>query len=184
MQNPSRWTFVVLTQTDAKKRRYVDLEMLPEEFAAVGHVTAQWAYLEHLMRGHIVGLVKHFGGKADKAAESDSFRKRHRYWRELVEATAALNAEYGARALDVVERVGDIMGERHLFVHGRVVWKPQKDLPLEFKGAKGRARRVNAERIERTAHKLAIINYDLMMLGGEPVVVHDALPRIPLPPVR
>lgn len=179
-----RYIFVVLTKTDEQRKRYVDLEIMPSELAAIGHITTQWAYLEHLMRGHIAGLVRHFGRDAGPQADNDSFRKRFRYWKNLITELAATNPEYAAKSLAVVERIGEIMGDRHLFTHGRVVWKPITDKPLEFKGTKGRARRVHWQQIREIGHRLAIINYDLLGLSGEVVFVHDALPRIAIPPIH
>jgi hypothetical protein len=168
--------FIVLTRDAGGGKRYIDLEISKPELVAFGHVATQWGFLEHLIKSHTRAMAKRVGQKMPPDAENDSLRRRLRVWAALATEIEKLDPEYGARVLKIAARVREISGERHKLMHGRVVWKPSKTQPLEIV-SRGKSWRVNWERIGETAFKISRINYDLASVGGEQLIVHDALPR-------
>lgn len=148
---------------------YLELELEPEELAAIGHVTAQWAALEHLIWQHTQFLTKFIVSRLPKEANSESFRKRKRAWESLAREVFQDPSDDLSAILSIIERVGSLSNERHKLVHGLVRWSDTDKGRLNIhtnRNPAGIPWNVDVARIEETARKIAVLYYDLMAVHG------------------
>jgi hypothetical protein len=97
---PSRRFLYYMTRGNAAGSPYIDLQLRPAELQAIGHVTAQWALLEFLVRRETRGLARHLGIDTPEDAEAISFRRRRKLWERLARKAFALFDEELRRSLE------------------------------------------------------------------------------------
>ncbi len=106
-----------MTRGNTAGAPYIDLQLRPEELQAIGHVTAQWAFLEFLILRETQGLAEYVGINTPPEAEVSSFRQRRKLWEALSRRALATLAEELRRALDCIDRAGRLANERNRLTH-------------------------------------------------------------------
>jgi hypothetical protein len=169
-----------MTRGNATGAPYVDLQLRPSELQAIGHVIAQWAFLEFLILRDTRGLAKYLKIPLPDDAEAVSFQKRRKVWKQL--ATKALHdlPEELTRTLALIPEIDAAAGERHRLTHDIIEADPQN--PNRLKAYPRSTPRkfgwpLDAGRIEKTARRIARINYGLLSIHKDPKIVRGASGR-------
>ena len=165
---------------------FVDLELDDDELRALGMVAAQWAFLEHTIRDHAKHMATLIGCDLPREITSDSLRKQKQSWEALSRQALADLPEHLSAVLALVERVGNLEGDRNTLIHGVIEWDEKNPNSLNFhskKNPRGGPRRFDVKRIEDFAKKVATLNYDFLAVHGPPEFVFGASLRRPGTPV-
>jgi hypothetical protein len=176
----SRRYLQFLTRGNAEGAPYVDLQLRPIELAAIGHVAAQWAFLEFFILRETRGLVHHLGIITPEDMNAISFRKRRQLWEELTRKALVGFDEELFRALDCIDRTKKLAVERHRLTHDIVEYDPEdenrlKAFPRASLGKFGWP--LNTARIEKTARDIARLNHDILSIHSDLVSVPGASRR-------
>jgi hypothetical protein len=156
------------TYTFEKKLRgpdqewHLSLELTDEEYAALGRVSAQWAFLEHLIHWISERMLNALG-ETHRAMNSDSFRQRNRLFRELSDRLFSGDPNRD-RLMGLIDEAGSLQGERQRLIHGLLDWdhaNPEALLVSTRKNANGRPWRIAVADINRVADKIAVLNAKL-----------------------
>ncbi len=144
--------------------------MVPNEIAdaelwAIGTITVQWAYLEHLLLIDTAQMANK--AKIDKLpldATSLSFKKRLSAWRLLVEETIK-NARNRELRLRLASRIANTESDRHKITHGLWQWFPSNPTRLRtysFRPPFAFAdERFSFDRLLKLGERLGAINFEL-----------------------
>lgn len=153
-----------LTTKNARWR--IELELDPEELQAIGHVNAQWAFLEFHILEYTKLVCEHvLKQPLPKEAESDSLRKRKRTWETVIRTAFKDDDETLGRLLKLVEQVGSLQGDRQKLIHGLIQWdsKDKETLNIYSRdNPRAIPWRVDAKKIEELAIKIATLNSDFL----------------------
>jgi hypothetical protein len=105
---------IVLSLGKGPHRVEADLE--ERELAAIGYVTTQWAFLEHLILESTVALCS--GSKAQIPADATSlaFENRRRAWRQTIEKFATTHEK--EKLLKLMSTAANLEQRRHQIGHG------------------------------------------------------------------
>jgi hypothetical protein len=177
---PYRRRLYLMTRGNTAGAPYVDLQLRPEELQAIGHVTAQWAFLEFFILRETQALAKYIGINTPPEAEVSSFRQRRKLWESLSRRALAPLAEELRRALDCIDRAGRLANDRNLLTHSIIEYdKDNRDrlkaYPPTNPGKFGWS--LNTERIQQIARGIAHLNHDVLSIHSDLVSV-DASQRI------
>jgi hypothetical protein len=137
----------------------VNLELRDEELRAIGHVSAQWAFLESMLRRLTREVAKALREPLPQNIDSDSFRLRNAALRDLVSKMPADSDRDKLQTL--LDRVGSLQGERHRLIHGLVEWDEADRDKLNVRTHKnphGAPWSVTAKDIEAVADKISALN--------------------------
>lgn len=137
----------------------VNLELRDDELRAIGHVSAQWAFLENMLRSLTQAIANALGVSLPPNVDSDSFRARNAALRDLVAKMPADGDRDKLRAL--LDRAGSLQGERQRLIHGLVEWDEADRDKLNVRTHKnphGTPWSVTAEDIEAVADKISALN--------------------------
>ena len=144
----------------------IDIELTPDEYAAIGRVSAQWAFLD----AHIIKfcslVADRLGEPLSKDFTSDSFRKRKRAWAALVAYAFPEGSEERSSMEKIIRSAGDLQGERQTAIHSLFEWDksdPSKLKGYSHKNPGGRARSHSVESLTKIGDKIAELNADFMM---------------------
>lgn len=178
----TRTHFNVRTLPDKDGNRRIDLQLLPEELRAIGHVITQWAFLEFLIRRETLGLVRYLRIPAPDDVDAVSFRKRRELWKELSEKALVGFPEALSRAREAIKRTTELAPERHRLTHDIIEYVPEdrarlKAFPRSSLGKVGWP--LDAAKIERIAQDIGRLNFQVLSIHNAPVILPDASPRIP-----
>ncbi len=138
-------------------------EFTPCEVAAIGVITIQWAYLEHMLLIRTAQLVNKAGLSMPYDARSGSFSRRLDAWREIIKATVKDNWQR-RRLLSLATRVANIEQDRHKITHGLWQWYPTKPTKLRvysFRLPHTFDDNFDHERLARLADRIGEINFEL-----------------------
>jgi hypothetical protein len=179
---PTRKHFTVRTLPDKSGGRRVDLQLLPEELRAIGHVTTQWAFLEFLIRRETLGLARYLRIPPPEDVDAVSFRKRRELWKDLSEKALKQLPEELSRSREAIRKTSELAPERHRLTHDIIEYVPEdrgqiKAFPRSSLGKVGWP--LNAMKIERIAQAIALLSFQIMSIHRDPVILPDASPRIP-----
>jgi hypothetical protein len=147
---------------------------------AIGHVTTQWAFLEFLILRESRSLARYIGIKPPEDIEVVSFRRRRKAWELLARDALANDPDTLRQALGIIEEVANLAEERHRLTHDMIEYDlADQDRLKAFPRATPQkfGWPLTATRIEKTAHKIAVINYALLSLHREPESVPGASRR-------
>lgn len=144
------------------------IELTDDEMAAIGRITVQWAFLEHLLLLRTADAAQMAGLKIPLDAASAAFTKRLRAWRLLVEETVADLPEK-TRDLKLVSQIANAEGDRHKITHG--LWDWDDDNPEVLRASSFRPRfqfekKLDLKALTKLADKIAEINYRLYLPEG------------------
>lgn len=141
-----------------------------EEFRAIGHVAAQWAYLETQIDYVIDVLINQPDTKRDGFKLEQSFRRRMATFRKAARIVLKKRPDELAELLDIAEKVSSLRSLRDNIIHGH--WKLHRKKgtgPLETglrvfnrgKELKVRESPFSAEKAEDVAAKISTENLRL-----------------------
>jgi hypothetical protein len=156
-----------LSLVDNRHRVEPDLE--EEELAAIGYVTAQWAYLEHRILASTLALSHQSGAAPPKDAANLSFERRLAAWRETIERFVTDKKEK-TRLLKLVSKAANLSTSRHKLAHGLWTWDytdPRKLTAFSFRPTVGFEADFNAEGIRLLGQRIGKLNFELAFPGGK-----------------
>ncbi len=142
-----------------------------EEFKAIGHVAAQWAYLETQIDYVIDVLINQPDTKCDGFKLEQSFKRRMEALREAARSVLKKRPGELAELLDIAEKVSSLRSLRDDIIHGH--WKLHRKMgtgPLETglrvfnrrKKLKVREGPFSADKAEDVAAKISTENLRLI----------------------
>lgn len=166
-------------------RFYIELELDPAELQAIGHVSAQWAFLEfHILEYTKLVCDAVLNQPLPKEAESDSLRKRKRTWETVVNEAYKNEPKLLAQITAIIDRVGSLQGERQRLIHGLIQWddKDREKLNVYTRANPNNVPwKVDAAQIQALARKIATLNADFFNCHNENPDYPDlSQPRQPL----
>jgi hypothetical protein len=121
-------TYVSFSVTGNRHSIITDLE--DEELCAIGRITVQWSYLEHMIFSHSEEMAEFLKIPPPEDMFSLSFKKRLRAWRLLVKAIPD-GAQDKAAYLKVGIKIGNLERSRHRITHGMWDWEPKNPQKLK-----------------------------------------------------
>lgn len=101
------------------------------ELAAIGEITSQWAFLEHVIYAHCEKIAEAAGAELPSEVTSFSFTRRRRAWRIMIEELV-LEPEK-TRLLKLVSKVANAEQDRHKITHG--IWEWDVEDPDKIKAS-------------------------------------------------
>lgn len=119
-----------------------DFEIGWKEYASIGYVVVQWAFLEYALHERIVAFAKRARIKVPKNARSFSFSKRVRALRELISKTIK-DPNANKRWLDLLSRISNAAGRRQKVAHGLWAYNPARAERLWTEGANQKSKRAD-----------------------------------------
>ncbi len=119
-----------------------DFEIGWKEYASIGYVVVQWAFLEYALHERIVAFAKRARIKVPKNARSFSFSKRVRVLRELISKTIK-DPNANERWLDLLSRISNAAGRRQKVAHGLWAYNPARAERLWTEGANQKSKRAD-----------------------------------------
>lgn len=162
-----RDTFLIKKSLSPPGPAYVDLELTEPELKALGHVTAQWATLEHLIKEYMMLCAKNT--RCLVPNDNNSFQMRRRDWERLARSALKDNPGLLAEILAFIKKVGSMEHERHKLIHGLIQWDGSNRRRLKVysrKNARGRPWTVDAKRIHAFSMKVAALNAEFLNVHG------------------
>jgi hypothetical protein len=148
-------------------RHRLEPDLVEEELAAIGYVTAQWAHLEHEILANTLVL----SGEAapPKEATSLAFGKRLDAWRVTIERFVTDKKEK-ARLLKLVSKAANLSASRHKLAHGLWTWDytdPKTLRAFSFRPNVQFEADFNAEGIRRLGERIGELSFELSCPGGK-----------------
>jgi len=150
-------------------RHRLEPDLLEEELAAIGYVTAQWAHLEHAILASTFVLSSKNGVTLPRDATNLSFEKRLVVWRATIERFVTDEKEK-ARLLKLVSKAANLSASRHKFAHGLWAWDYSDPATLKafsFRPNVHFEAHFNAEGIRQLGEKIGELNFSLSCPGGK-----------------
>ena len=141
----SRDIFALMIPSKPRGRRRKPKALYPKEFtryeiAAIGVITIQWGYLEHMLLLSTAELVNKAGITMPAEATSGSFERRLAAWRDTIKI--AVNDEWTRnRLLNLAGRISNVEKDRHKITHGLWAWYPTKQTASIFLSSTSHVRR-------------------------------------------
>lgn len=138
------------------------LELTDEQLRAIGHVTAQWAFMESMIDMYFSPRLKDRDLKGDEL----SFKKRLRLYRESLGAME--DAEKAKKLKDVLSNAGSLMDKRHKTIHskwgrsGEAMDNPDIIEQFGERGGIPYAQFTSTEKLEKLARQISQISSDLL----------------------
>lgn len=99
----------------------IETSLEEKELAAIGYVTVQWAYLEHIILTHTLRMAHQNNVPIPVGATSKSFEDRRNAWRKLIEESVTDATERTA-LLKIVSKIANLELKRHRLTHGLWGW--------------------------------------------------------------
>lgn len=141
-----------------------------EEFKAIGHVAAQWAYLETQIDFVIDVLINQPSTKDSGLELQQSFMRRMEVFRKAANIVLERHPDQLAELLDIAQKISSLRGLRDDIIHGHWKLHRKKGIgPLETglrisnrgKTLKVREGPFSAEKTEDVAAKISTENFRL-----------------------
>ena len=145
--------FQLLHSIKEKDEESIVFELSNLEYAAIGMVTVQWSYLEHLLFLIHQMMCECFNERIPDDAKSFSFKKRLRSWFDFLKEHEEVtkNTEF---FLCMHGRIAKLMDERHKIIHGMWDYDPANPFSLKLFSTRPNAAFEKASSID-VVHKLA-----------------------------
>jgi hypothetical protein len=140
----------------------IEFELDEAEYAAIGRVTAQWAYLEHVVYTVSSELIGLLGVPSPKELKSPSFTKRLGV---LTQLSRLIEEEAIKKRLErLVSRIANAEQDRHKLTHGLWDWDPANPEMLNassFRPGYEFDKRYDAASLQLLADRIAQISFCL-----------------------
>jgi len=153
----------------ADNRHKLEPHLEPEELEAIGHVTVQWAYLEHAILISTLALSFENEAEPPKDATSLSFEKRLDAWRATIERFV-IDKKEKTRLLKLVSKAANLSASRHKLAHGVWTWDytdPETLRAFSFRPYVGFEADFNAAGIRQLGERIGELNFQLSFPGGK-----------------
>lgn len=163
---------LVLSPRGEPNRIEPDLE--EKEMAAIGFVTAQWSYLEHVILDNTLSLIPD-GEQRPSDANNLSFSKRLNAWRLTIERYAQGSDK--SRLLRLVSKAANLEAQRHKIAHGLWTWdslNPTRLTAFSFRPRVAFEATFDFDALIRLSLQIGELNFELTYPRG----VEDALEAI------
>ena len=159
---------VVISELTGPGRKIIEPELGDPEYAALGKVTAQWAYLEHAMFVRTLQVADEVGQALPEEAEHLSFKRRFRAFRGLVEQNKE-TLPSADQLLKIADRIANLMDDRHRVTHG--IWSFKRGqartiVASSFRPKVNFERPFNIDRIWELSRRIGHVNFDLTFPDG------------------
>lgn len=145
----------------------IEFELDQDEYAAIGRVMVQWAYLEQGIYEMSVGVADAFGIETPKDARHKSFSKRARTLRDLV--GSYLDDRLRERFEGLLDTAALLADQRNQVAHGTWEWdlkdpdlltarclRPSSDFEKNYR----------CDQIHELADKIGRLSFDFQYEGG------------------
>lgn len=140
----------------------IEFELDEAEYAAMGRVTAHWAYLEHGVYAVTAAIADAVGGDLPGDALSLSFKRRMKALRLLVEECAPPGER--ERMIRLIDRIANAQQDRHKVTHAMWEWDnadPEKISASSFRPGFEFEKLFDAARLHLLADEIAQISFAL-----------------------
>lgn len=144
-----------------------DFELDPEEYAAIGKMTVQWAYLEHGVYAISKAISDAANVALPKDASSTSFSRRLRALQSLVGEFAP--ADEQKRITSLIGKIANAEQDRHKITHAMWDWDrsdPERISASSFRPRFQFEKHYNAQQINALADRIGEINFALEYPDG------------------
>lgn len=144
-----------------------EFEVDEREYAAIGRVMVQWAYLEQQVYEMSAGIAEVVGVDLPVEARSVSFSRRLRVFRDLVTAHAPDGER--ERAIGLIDRVANVEQDRHQVAHGTWEWEPHNPEVLRascLRPGKTFEKQYDFERIVEVGDRIGQLTFAFRYPGG------------------
>lgn len=144
-----------------------EFEVDEREYAAIGRVMVQWAYLEQCVHEMSAGIAEVVGVDLPIDARSVSFSRRLRVLRDLVTAHAPGGEK--ERMIGLLDRVANVEQDRHQVAHGTWEWEPQNPEVLRascLRPTKTFEKQYDFERIVEVGNRIGQLTFAFRYPGG------------------
>ena len=145
----------------------IDFEMDPEELHAIGRVTTQWAYLEHVVFAVTSGIAKAIEVDLPTDARSTSFKRRLSALRLLVEECVSTSDT--KRVLLLISKIANAEQDRHRVTHGTWDWdrtNPERISASSFRPGYEFEKKFDATKLNKLANTIGSISFQLEYPNG------------------
>lgn len=138
-----------------------------KELWAIGHVSVQWAYLEHLVYAHTKAIADACKINLPSDALSTSFKRRLTAFLKIIRLCAPENQ--AERLEKIVSKIANLEQDRHKIVHG--LWNydekdPDKILASSFRPNFEFEKRFDLAKIDELARRIGAVSFDLTYPNG------------------
>lgn len=154
----------------------IEFELDAAEYAAIGRVMAQWAYLEHGVYEFSAALAEFVGVDLPDDARSVSFSRRLRVLRDLIAAHAPDGERQ--RMTRLLDRIANVEQDRHQVAHGTWEWDTAEPDLLRascLRPGKTFEKLYDVDRINQVADRIGEISFELYYPFGWEDAFGDAL---------
>ena len=145
----------------------MDLELLPEEVQAIGHVSSQWSFFEYHANQLMTLICQNILEKdLPKGFESDSFRSKLRVWQDIAEQATDLKKPDQSSLLQILNDAGSTQGERQRMIHSYFRFdedEPDTIRAHSHKNPNKQPVKLTANRINDIAAKISRLNARVIM---------------------
>jgi hypothetical protein len=150
---------------DGKGPPEVHFELTPYELASIGVVVVQWAAMEHALFDRTRELCRRAKIRLPRAAYDNSFARRLRAFRSVVETTTKLKEERDAY-LGLHAKITTLNADRDRIVHGVWEYDPARpttlfNFSLRPPHHKGRVTWYTMQSIGQLSERIGAITYAL-----------------------
>lgn len=160
---------------DLKKDKHrIESDLVEAEYYAIGYVTVAWAILEHNIFLITFGLAEEAGIPLPEDAKSNSFIKRLRTFRLIVNET--LSKKHVKNLNQIADLIGSIEINRHRIIHGLWEWdpsKPEKLKVLSFRPPYEFEEPFDVDKLMNFGKRVNEINFQLLYPGGKDQAMED-----------
>ena len=161
-------SFKVSIAVDKKSRHRIEPDLEQNELAAIGYVTAQWAFLEHAILASTVEIAQTNGVRIPVGASSKAFSKRLQAWQSMIKKFIT-NPSHQSVLLRTAGKAANLAGKRHKLAHALWSWdrpdptalrafsfRPNLEFDVDF----------DYDGLILLGDKIGEVNFDLVFPGG------------------
>jgi hypothetical protein len=142
-------------------------DLIEREIFAIGYVTCQWAYLEHMVFAVTLQLARQSRVAVPSDAKNKSFSRRLRAWRVLIQRSKSKRKE---RLLKLASTIANLESKRHQITHGLWSYEPKsihRLIAYSFRPTVEFHEPYDADKIMKLGNKIGEINFELTYPGGK-----------------
>ncbi len=159
---------VVTFPTGNSTKPYVDTDLDIKELAAIGFVTVQWGSLENTIYEYTKVICQSVHINIPEHAESDSFKRRFKLFRRLVNEYAP--QEEKDRIAPFLSMVDQLKVDRHKVTHGLWDWEQSNPNKLRSSSNRGRfsfEKGFNIDKLVELATRIGEAHYGIAYPNGK-----------------
>jgi hypothetical protein len=161
-------TFRILIDVRGKDEHQIEPDLEEHELAAIGYVSAQWAFLEHAILASTIKIAEDNQAPIPTDAYSLAFAKRLRAWRLMIEEYVAEPAK--GVLLKIASSAANLEEKRHQAAHALWTWEdhdPQTMRAFSFRPNVEFDVDFDFEGLRLIGEKIGRLNFQLIFPGGK-----------------